>query len=104
MTTARIRRSYNYACTKAKSTTVKMRLFIDTSVAVASDLFRVLHNHLSLRYLVRMSVCRTCINLDEERKKGAIPCTCVNLRILYIDNNVYTESSSIKYIWLLTFV
>lgn len=44
-----------YACTKAKSTTVKMRLFTDTSVAVASDLFEF--NTITSRYntcLVRL--------------------------------------------------
>jgi len=46
VTTARIRRSY-YECTKAKSTTVEMRLFTDTSVAVASDPFEF-YNHFSL--------------------------------------------------------
>lgn len=105
MTTARIRRSY-YACTKTKSTTVKMHLFTDTSVAVASDPFEF-YNYLSLKYVSCPSVCRT-YNLEKERERVCVcvyvkergreersvvvPCTCVNLWIMYINNN-YVQPS-----------
>lgn len=70
VTTARIRRSY-YVCTKAKSTTVKMRLFTDTSVAVASDPFEFYNHYFSLQYVSCPSVCRTYdLEREREREKG----------------------------------